>query len=222
MMVYAYWTRGDEFEQMAMDSAETAKTVDPEALIDIQVDRGDRPRMVANLDAQITVLNAYPFGTHILFLDADTIVRKPFPFGDEDLYVTWRDHVGVRDGQKVQGIAALMPINYGVLGVVNSPAVVEAFYWLRTRILKMSQKHQDWYGNQLAIADLVASRPDGDVAERRIAWTLADEGTPIRVRWLPCDTWNYTPEGEGEDVSDKAIVHCKGDRKDLLRHYAAA
>lgn len=223
-MIIAYWVRGAEYEAMARLSSESVKRVYPHADIQIRGDDGKRPAMVANLDAQLATLLEAKRNETVLFLDVDTIIRKPFPFASQDLYVTWRDHVGYSNGEKVSGVADLMPYNYGVLGAIASELTYEAFLWMRAQILNMSKQHQSWYGNQLALAALVGSRPDGGQPEKstRIQWSLSDSGAELMVRQLRCDIWNYTPEAEGEDVRDKGIIHCKGNRKDLMQHYARA
>lgn len=215
MTIYAYWTRGDEFAAMARKSAEFVKRVDPGARIEFVTDDGSRPAMVANLDAQLKVLGWAERGERVLFLDADTLMCKPFPWDLlADIYATWRDEVnGDRE------FARLQPYNYGVLGCIVRPQTIEAFMWLRARILQMGRKNQDWYGNQLALAELLGL-PNAERKEVRIRWSLSDAGTPLAVRCLPCETWNYSPNAADEDISGKAIIHLKGDRKDLMEHYA--
>jgi hypothetical protein len=238
---YAYWVRGREFAELAAKSIASIKRFEP-FLIErrflvvtddegadhqppdwtdcfpagthfLSVDPG-RPAMVANLDAQIRALHGTPMGERVIFLDADTLMLKAFPWTGADIHATWRADVnGDREMAKQQ------PWNYGVLGVNVTPATIEAFYWLRARILRMTPERQRWYGNQLALADLLG-QPNGS-HERRIRWTLEDEGTTLSVCELPCDTWNWTPNGPDESIDGKGIIHCKGDRKDLLEHYAA-
>ena len=121
-------------------------------------------------------------------------------------------------------MAILQPYNYGVLGASVYPQTIEAFYWLRARILRMNIRNQRWYGNQLALADLVGTAPESGEARKfaRIRWALGDRGTMLSIRQLPCSTWNYSPNEADEDVSEKAILHMKGDRKDLMQHYVRA
>lgn len=223
-MNVVYWVRGQEFLDLAKISIESIKKLgkckifvytDDPTLTDpglIHLEPG-RPKMVANLDAQIHALCTSPAGERVLFLDADTIVKKPFPFCDADLFLTWRDIVnGDADFAKSQ------PFNYGVVGAIANAKTIEAFIWLRQRILKMQKTHQAWFGNQIAMFDLV-----GRPAERKTAtirWTLNDTGTSLDVVCLPCETWNYSPEEAGEDISAKGIIHCKGSRKDLMKAYA--
>lgn len=235
---YAWWIRGKQFAELAAKSIASIKRFDrflvdrrfivvtddacpapPEyseifgKQVEVWGKLPGRRAMVANLDAQIHVLCQTPIGERVLFLDADTLMLQPFPWTDADMHATWRADVN----GDVE-MARQQPWNYGVLGVNVTPAVIEAFIWLRHRILKMSAKNQDWYGNQLALADLLG-QPNGG-KDRRIRWTLQDEGTPLTVEELPCSLWNYSPSGPGEDVSGKGILHMKGDRKDLIEHYA--
>lgn len=242
---YCYWVRGREFAELAAKSIESVKRLErflverrfvvitDGALEDIaDVFSKDvaviehaykgRPAMVANLDAQISCLLGTPMGERVLFLDADTLVQQAFPWTSADLHVTWRDTV---NGDPE--MARQQPYNYGVLGVNVTPASIEAFMWLRARILRMNPERQRWYGNQLALADLLGQRetgrwaPGGNI-EKRIRWTLEDQGTPLTVCELPCDTWNYAPDSPNEDITGKGILHFKGGRKDLIEHFSKA
>jgi hypothetical protein len=241
---YAFWIRGRAFAELAAKSIESIKRFDrflidrrfvvvtdessdsvcPDysrpwgGALDNQVQvyftrQPNRLAMIANLDAQIEILHETPKGERVLFLDADTIMLKPFPWTDADMHVTWRSEV---NGD--HAAAKQQPYNYGVLGVNVTPATIEAFYWLRARILRMNPERQAWYGNQLALADLLG-QPNGG-KERRIRWTFEDQGTPLSVCELPCSVWNYSPDTANEDVSGKGILHFKGERKDLIEHYA--
>lgn len=224
MTTYCYWVRGQEFAEMATMSMASVKKVDPKAQFLVYTDdesldgafcrlEPGRPAMVANLDAQVNALATSPLGERVLFLDADTIVKKPFPFCEADLFLTWRDIVN-GDAE----FAKSQPFNYGVVGAIANARSIEAFIWLRQRILKMTKQHQAWFGNQIAMFDLVGRPQDRKTAT--IRWSLNDRGTSLSVVCLPCDTWNWTPESEGEDISAKGIIHCKGNRKDLMKAYA--
>lgn len=238
---YCWWVRGRAFAELAAKSIASIKRLDPflverRFLVvtdDHQDESGDyreilgpqvelafdnrfehkRPAMVANLDAQLWTLLDTQRRERVLFLDADTLMLKPFPWTDADIHATWRPDVnGDID------MARQQPWNYGVLGVNVTPAVIEAFIWLRQRVLKMSKQNQAWYGNQLALADLLG-QPNGG-KERRVRWTLDDAGTPLSVCELPCDVWNFSPNGPDDDITGKGILHMKGNRKDLIEHYA--
>ncbi len=233
---YVYWLRGEAFVDLARLSIESIRKVDSAPAIHVWTDEptstpriGDtawhvlesgRPAMVANLDAQIAALNYLQPGDPVLFLDADVLLQRPFCWSlVPDLYVTWRSHVN--HDEALADFCRSQPYNYGVVGCHVRPQVIEAFYWLRARILQMNARNQAWHGNQLALAELVGSPPKEGQADRdvRVRWSPLDRGTTLTVRQLPCDTWNYSPDGV-EDVSARAILHLKGDRKDLMAHYA--
>lgn len=236
MSAYVYWLRGEQFADLARLSIASVRKVDPAAKVFVWTDEPNttprisgvtwqtlepgRPAMVANLDAQIAALNYLQRGDQVLFLDADVLMRQRFPWSlVPDIYVTWRDHVNGDDD-----MAKLQPYNYGVVGCHVRPQTIEAFYWLRSRILAMNTRNQLWYGNQLALAELVGKAPVKGQADKdvRIRWGLNDRGTLLTVRQLPCETFNYSPDSADEDVSSKAILHMKGDRKDLMQHFAEA
>lgn len=237
---YCWWIHGEQFAEYAVHSIEAVKKIDP-----FQVDRqlivctdeenpkwkdklagigsgvsfmhvpSDQPTIAARLDAQIAVLMAVPRNSQVLFLDADALLKKEFPFSDEDLTLTWRGDV---NGSAE--LARTIPYNGGVVGAKANVSGIEAFIWMRARIRRMSKKNQQWNGDQLALYDLAGSpRPEGQWTSR-IRWTLNDTGSPLNVRALPCEIYNYSPSEIGEDVSDKVIVHLKGNRKDMLEHYA--
>lgn len=232
---YAYWVRGREFADLAALSIASIKRFD-RFIVDrrfmVITDEGSpdwtvpagvelhrlgpgRPAMVANLDAQIYALANTPYGERVLFLDSDTICLKPFPWTNADLHVTYRTEVNGNPA-----LAKEQPYNYGVLGVNVTQSSVEAFYWLRSRILRMSPDRQAWYGNQLALADLLG-QPNGG-QNRRVRWTFEDHGSVLSVCELPCSEWNYSPDSADEDVSGKGILHFKGGRKDLIEAYTRA
>jgi hypothetical protein len=240
MRQYVWWIRGNEYAELAALSIASVRKLDPflaerklivytddsviewvDAVaghasgVELRFVRSGRPVMVANLDAQIDALIQASRGDQLLFLDADTLLRQPFPWQpDIDLYATWREHVnGDREMAKRQ------PWNYGVLGAVANAASIDAFTWLRARILQMTPSSQAWYGNQLALADLLgAARAEPWSA--RVRWTLSDDGNPIRVMPLPCETWNFSPDSAEQDVTGKGVLHMKGSRKELMHHFA--
>lgn len=231
---YVWWIKGAEFSELAQLSIDSVRKVDEDAKCHVWTDEPDttpkpqhaiyhifsagRPAMIANLDAQIAALNYLQRGDRVLFLDADTLMLKPFPWAlYPKLWVTWRAEV---NGQREPAI--LQPYNYGVIGTYVCPEVLEAFYWMRARIWQMSPKSQEWYGNQLALAELIGAAPKEGEADKdvHINWSLMDSGTVLTVRQLPCDVFNFSPNSTDEDVSGKAILHMKGGRKDLMQMFA--
>jgi hypothetical protein len=230
-----YWLRGQEFVELAKLSIASVRKVYPTALVYVYTDDPEntphienttrcelpsgRPAMVANLDAQLLHLNTGEYGSKVLFLDADVLLRKPIELGPVDVLVTYRHSV---TGEGKDQLAALMPFNYGVVGAVVSAKTREAWTWMRAQVLNMSPTEQNWYGNQLALAALVGAPPESgsEVKTVPISWSLRDLGTPITVQQHPCETFNYTPQAEGEDVSGKFVLHFKGNRKQMMDAYA--
>lgn len=236
MMDVVFWIRGAEFAELAKLSIASVRKVHPHAMVYVYTDDAEntphiehthrcelppgRPAMVANLDAQLLHLNTAEYGHHVLFLDADVLVKKPIEMGPVDVMVTWRHSAS---GEGKDSLAALMPVNYGVIGVVASAQTREAWTWMRAKILNMSPTEQNWYGNQLAIAALVGAAPESGsrTTTVQIPWRLGDIGcTNLVINQVPCETHNYTPEQEDEDVSDKFVLHFKGNRKHMMQAYA--
>jgi hypothetical protein len=240
---YAWFVRGPLHAAMCRASIESVLKADKDARCIVVTDE-DRPSwavqnaqllhvepgmpiMLANLEAQVLALSAaWTDGDEqITFLDTDTLLLKPIHwFGD--VTFTWRDNVGIDDdGEKVEGVAARMPYNYGV--VIARPGIrsFEAFVWMRERVRQMHDNHQLWYGNQLAAAELAGGRPKdencgGVLTTRRIPWRLTNHGKELQIGKLPCARFNYTPQAIGEDVSDKYVLHFKGGKRPLMRLYA--
>lgn len=235
MTDYVYWVRGPKHAELAELSIRSVKAVDPNGRCYVYTDDPDlekveggimcrwapgEPAMVANLTAQLRHLTSSELDTRVLFLDADVLLKAEFPFNGQELYPTWRDHVAIQENVKVGGgIIDTMPYNYGVLGAVVSPATIEAFTWMRQRILNMAVQHQHWYGNQFALFELAGHPDRGELERVPIRWTPADREPRLWVRRLPCAIYNYTPEAPGEDVTGKVALHFKGGRKDLMEAY---
>lgn len=182
------------------------------------------PLMVANLEAQLTVL--WKYRTPVWFLDTDVLLLKRLPeLWDEQIAVTWRDNLGgkLKESGEEDPVVKFMPYNYGVLGVWPGPRVTEAFIWMRERVRRMAPQAQSWYGNQIALAALAGPPPaQGETLEERpIPWRLESPGpTTVPVRKLLCETWNYTPAALDEDVSERGALHFKGHARPLMGPFA--
>lgn len=232
-----YWVRGAEYLEVARQSIISVRKVYPSAAIFIYTDEAEntlhidgtirctlppgRPAMVANLDAQLLHLNTAEYGRQVLFLDADTLVKKPVELGPVDMMVTWRKSAGPQDVGG--GLAQVMPYNFGVVGAVVSARTREAWMWMRAQVLNMSPDEQTWYGNQRALAALVGACPESGSETKTvpIVWSLRDlGGTSVTVQQHPCETHNFTPQAEGEDVSGKFVLHFKANRKQMMATYA--
>jgi hypothetical protein len=236
MTSYVWFVRGAKHAAMCRTSIESVRLIDKKARCFVMTDERNHawqldagtyyiqtglPIMLANLEAQVAALFVTNESEPVAFLDSDILLLKPLP-SLADLTVTWRDHVLVNDEEKVEGIAAQMPYNYGVIVAEHGHATTEAFIWLRERIRKMHARHQQWYGNQLALAELCGQRPqDGtEFSARPIPWSITSHGIPVNVAKIPCERYNYTPQKVGEDLTDKHVLHFKGGSRPLMESYA--
>lgn len=239
MTTYVWFVRGDEHAAMCKTSIESVRKVDPASEIVVMTDdrelpnigpqqnryfnSHDMPIMVANVEAQCRAL-FIPGDGRFVFLDTDIILLKELPSVGE-LTVTWRTHVYMSDeGEKISGVAASMPYNYGVITAKFTRGTAEAFTWMRERIRKMHPQHQEWYGNQLALAELAGQRPVVGifVEDRQIPWTVHAPSTHLTVGKIPCDRYNYTPGATGENLDGKFALHFKGKARPLMKDYALA
>lgn len=237
-MNFAWWIRGAEYAEMAKISIASVRRVygkaaqcwivtdeDSPAWIDsmpaqvLQLKQRYPQSMVANVDCQYELMSHICNPAEwVTFLDADVVLAKELEFPPcetiPDIFVTWRNHVNGSEE-----MAREQPYNYGVFGVRMSRQTMEMMVWLRYRILQMAPQHQQWYGNQLALADLLG-QPRGERFTATMRWTLNDPGTKLEVLSLPCDQWNYSPDSIDEDVSSRSVLHFKGNRKEWMERYA--
>jgi len=237
MMNFVYWVRGAEHAELCDLSIRSVRRVYPQARVHVYTDEsngwrpdgllyrtdGGMPPMLAREYAKVQAAMTLPYGENVWFLDSDILLQKPLPVtGEVDFYVTYREHTNVnKKGERIgQQVAAVMPFNGGVVGARIGPRAIEALMWCKVRMLKMCADRRVWWGDQLALMELVGLSKPG-IHERRIHWTLEDIGTPLRVQVLDGEMWNYTPDQDDEDLSERGVIHCKGDRKDLMRRLAA-
>ena len=240
--LYAYFVRGATHAALCATSIESVRRADPYARFAVFTDdatalignpakvqrydfAGGEPIMLANLEAQCQTLCSVSVAQErVVFLDTDILMLKPLPWsGQEDLIVTWRDHVNIdKDGEPVVGLAVTMPYNYGVLGALTGPATIEAFIWMRERIRRMNASLKSWYGNQVALAALCGPRPQEGVARdvRRIPWLPTHQGREVRIMKLPGVRWNHTPRSETALQDAHAVLHFKGGARVRMEVYA--
>lgn len=238
--VYCFFVRGQKHAAMCRTAIESIRSVDALNEIVVVTDEDGHqfkdatilrippglPIMLANIEAQVVALIAlhakYPNqSTRVTFLDTDVVLLKPFTT-EHDLLVTWRDSVGEVEGEKVEGVASRMPYNYGVMIAKADRPTIEAFIWLRERVRKMHAGHKQWYGNQLALAELCGPRPSEGTAvdTRQIPWMLTEHGISLEIEKVPCDRYNYTPQRVGENLEGKHVLHFKGASRGLMESYA--
>jgi len=127
-----------------------------------------------------------------IFLDYDIVVQKDLGilFEDEfDVALTLRDD---EDLSKRPMMREAMPYNTGVM---LSRASGRPFWEEAHRMcLGMPDEVQGWYGDQVAIK------------------TLAESST-LKIKTYPGTLYNYSPGLYDEDVSDKFVLHYKGQRR---------
>lgn len=129
-----------------------------------------------------------------VFLDADIVVRKDLArvFDDEfDVALTRRDHSDL-SLEKVPLILETMPFNTGVM--FSRASGREFWSAAHEAVCAMSDEQQLWWGDQLAVKK------------------IADE-THLKVREYPCTLYNYTPNSLDEDLSERYVLHYKGNRR---------
>ncbi len=242
---YVYFVRGEAHARLCETSIASVRKIDRNAVVHIYTDEPDGPHfdgclgalikllppglpmMLANLEAQVRALYDTRPGEHVVFLDTDVLLLQPpetnlFQF---DLAVTWRDHALVDEqGNNVVAIAEIQPYNYGVIVATAGLPALEAMIWIRERVRRMSNHLKAWYGNQVALAALCGPRPErgSAIEERLIPWSPTQRGNKVRVLKVPCEVYNYTPQGEDEDVSMRGALHFKGGKRHLMGPYAKA
>jgi hypothetical protein len=134
-----------------------------------------------------------------LILDTDVIVQRD---------VSWVMHAicpakialtrrtGVILGPGGVNIVELMPFNTGVMFAKDTEFFKRAAAYCRT----LPDHQQRWWGDQLSVKHVV------------------DQG--FHIAELSCADFNYSPDREDEDVSKRAIIHLKGNRKEWMKSMA--
>lgn len=146
-----------------------------------------------------------------IFLDPDVLMAKAPPLFLADIAVTWRDNLG--------DFSRRMPYNTGVVVARGGQKSALFFNEMTDRISAMSDEDQKWYGNQIALAEMLGEPPqqmvDGWKHARKVNWTPSLH-CGCNVSFLPCDKFNWTPEDDGP-VMDRYFVHLKGNRKHRMK-----
>lgn len=134
-----------------------------------------------------------------LFLDTDVIVQEDVRAVFADPFeIAVSERAGtLRDKENGSKFMAQMPYNKGAV-FSRSDLFWEMAY---DHCFDMEKGQQEWMGDQVAMCRVIAR----DV---------------FKVKVLP-NRFNYAPLQRTEDVSDKAILHFKGDRKSWMVGHAA-
>jgi hypothetical protein len=164
--------------------------------------------MYSRLLAYIEYLRDHAGSSAVLFLDPDIIVNADLSATSSekfDIALTYRD-------------LPQMPINDGVILINRGRRDAGLRFLERVRSIYDREFSDDpyWFGSQRAFIAALGRR----FAQRR---SDAIRVGGVRVRLLPCDQWNFSPELDEQAITtahpDKRILHFKGDRKRLMPLY---
>lgn len=140
-------------------------------------------------------LKEFPAGNSI-FLDADVVVQKDLSHLFDDVFdvaLTYRDETDPSLRLTPEAYEK-MPFNTGVM---LSRASGREFWAEAHRLcLGMREGDQCWFGDQLAVKELAAT-------------------TTLGVKQYPCALFNYSPAHWEENLSDKFVIHYKGDNRKI-------
>jgi lipopolysaccharide biosynthesis glycosyltransferase len=128
-----------------------------------------------------------------VFLDTDVMVQKDLePLFDWTFDVALTIREGAIPDPHGVDVTASMPYNTGVM--LSKPEGWEFWEEASKHCETLPDDARRWWGDQFSVK------------------TIA-EVIPLCILDLPCDIYNYTPSSETEDLSDRFVVHYKGQRK---------
>lgn len=167
--------------------------------------------MLSRSRAQAEFVARSDFRRPLVLLDSDILLNgslRPLFDEDFDVGVTWRP---IKN----------MPLNGGLLVLHNRrPEVAKAFFarFLRTYVERFAgDGNGAWYGDQLALQECVG------LSRQQLAQQTQVEKDGCRIRLLPCDTYNFSPENRldaiADGLPDKLVLHFKGQRKRLMQPF---
>lgn len=134
--------------------------------------------------------------TDVMFnADVSDVFKMPF-----DICLTHRRNeiIVAPDGNEgYKNIVPDMPFNTGVIFSRSSSFWTEAYDFCKT----LNHDQKNWYGDQISVKH---------VYDRSKASTTEDF---YLIAELPCSTYNYTPLSKDENITERKIIHFKGERK---------
>jgi hypothetical protein len=177
--------------------------------VDVPVDHG--ALMLSRSRAQLACVERSDFARPLVLLDSDILLRGSLQglFAEDfDVGLTWRADKA-------------MPVNGGLLLLHNRrPDAGRAFFERFLRVYHeryAADANAAWYGDQLALRDLVG------LTHREIAEHALIERDGCRIRLLPCDVYNFSPDNTlaaiVDGLPDKLVLHFKGQRKRLMEPF---
>jgi hypothetical protein len=167
--------------------------------------------MLSRTEAQAAFVRAFEFDRPLVLLDSDILLNGSLqPLFDEDFDVglTWRP-------------STEMPLNGGFMALHNRrPEVSKAFFARFARAYRedfATGGNAAWYGDQLALQHCIGL----DSNQLAVQPLIEREG--CRIRLLPCETYNFSPDNRFDAIADglpdKLVLHFKGQRKRLMQPF---
>ncbi|MFZ2868498.1 hypothetical protein [Zavarzinia sp.] len=163
--------------------------------------------MLERTRAQCRFLESDRFDRPVAFLDADILLNgslAPLFARDFDVCLTWR------------GDELMQPFNGGAI-FFNNRRPEAARRFMRRVLDRYEAAHRDgagWFGDQMALAEAVDLPLDNTAEEGEVV----RDG--IRIAWVSCDIWNFSPEETPIAIMDRyagrPVLHFKGARKVMM------
>ena len=175
----------------------------------VAMELNSRQLMLERAIAELRYVVQSELSTPMILLDSDILINGslvPLCAQEFDVALTWRAN---RD----------MPINGGFLVLNNlRPEVSKNFFKRYVSLYREKYAEKaDWFGDQLALRDCIGLSHE-QMADREVV-----EVDGCRVRRLPCESYNFSPHKRyrsfGSNLSEKVVLHFKGQRKRLMVHF---
>ncbi len=173
--------------------------------------------MYERMWVQASYLERRPAGRSSILMDSDVVVnRDPTPIFSEafDVGLTWRTEFP--DAPFNGGLILVASGNAGLEFFSRARACYDAFAESAAVTSAFPRDLRAWWGDQFALALMVGYR---EFAEKK---TDAELVEGIRIRFFPCDDYNFTMGAQGYPLSffaPKYFVHFKGNRKAAQAQY---
>lgn len=135
-----------------------------------------------------------------LFVDSDIVIQKDVSdVFNEPFDVALTDREGTITNEVK--FAEVMPHNIGVV-FSRSPKFWET---VAANVRRLAPQQQEWMGDQIIVNAMVKQGGHG-----------------FNIKTIPGSVYNYPPKSATDDLSNAAIVHYKGNRKQWLLEKDAA
>lgn len=180
----------------------------------IQVDPNRVPLMYSRLVAQVDYIRSNNFASDMVFLDSDILINSNLESlfkQDFDIALTIRD-------------LEIMPVNWGVMLVSKNGGqnVINFFEKILTIFKDKYFTGDVFWRDQYALMDAIGR----DNFFNRSSDVICVDG--VKILLIPCDIYNFSPDNNlskstyssiAFELSQKQIIHFKGERKKLMYPY---